>query len=548
MDRSLQFFVSVYNLPNPNIDSATGLNKSSYTVTYNINTYDSNDPLAGSAGTDSKNVNYNVVNSMQSDSQFINYLGNSTTNDYKPYTSNPEYESDISLASIITWSQQKGMEALKLNYGNLAYHKDVKVYPANRLMVLRRFPGAVNDNLFSTTVSPICTMCTFYDFEKLPITISFNEEWTQFSGSFLDVLSDVIGIHVGSLPVIGNAINTGASSNLAQDIFSLIAQKLNIITDGGMPYGDPNIVYDSAVRVTDGENLKTGLSNSISVKFEATYILREINGVDAKAAMLDLIATATAMGTSNSRFYVSESGGSTIKLIMDQMAAGNIDTLFKDIINGLSDIIKNASAALVKLGKDILAAQASSGTANAVISTLDSAGSILLKNRYSRYKWRMQGVLGALTGMATAPWHVTLGNPKFPWFTMGNLYIESATMNFGGEVAYNDMFTDLHVSYTFKNGRPLGASEIQSLFNSGRGRIYDTPDKIQSLYVPKDVTVKTPGTEAISPTTTTSVPPADTVPVNTDQTNSLDASGIPSTPFSNDTEDTDNNIDNSYIG
>ena len=540
MDRSLQFFVSIYNLPTPT-DNLTGLKTTDYTVTYDINKYDPKDSLAGNT-IESKDVTYNVVQSLQSDGQFINYLGNSTTNDYRPYQVNPEHESDISLASIIDWTQ-KNFPAMKLNYANLAYHKDVKVYPANRLMVLRRFPGAVNDNLFNTEISPLHTMCTFYDFDNLPLKITFNEKWEQFSGSFLDVLSDVIGIHVDQIPGVGGAINMGASSNLAQDIFTKIAQKLNIVSEGGMPYGDPNIVYDAAVRTADGEKLKSGLANSITVTFNATYILSEINGIDAKAAMLDLIGTATAMGSSNSRFYITGAGANVLSNLMTQMEQGNVDGLFSEMVEALSDIIKEAAKKLVDGAKKLASDAKTDGALNAVIGTLKDIGSTLLKQRYSRYKWRMQGVLGALSGMSTAPWHITMGNPKFPWFTIGNLYIESATLDFGGELAYNDMFTELKVSYTFKNGRPLGANEIQSLFNSGRGRIYDTPDKIQSLYIPKDATIKTPGTEALAiPIPIFTTIDDEIPPVETEKTNDLKDAGIPETPFNNDTEDKDKNL------
>jgi hypothetical protein len=54
----------------------------------------------------------------------------------------------IKLSSIIDWTQ-KNHEAMRLNVFHFAYLKDFGVYPANRLMVLRRFNGPVPDDIFS---------------------------------------------------------------------------------------------------------------------------------------------------------------------------------------------------------------------------------------------------------------------------------------------------------------------------------------------------------------------------------------------------------------
>lgn len=539
-DRSLQFFVGIANKQN-SPDPNTGMATSNHSVQYDIKKYNPADPLA-TPQSETRTVNYTVVNSLQAEGQFINYLGNSPTNDYRAYSNNPEHESDIDLSSIIDWTQ-KNHPSMKLNAFHFAYLKDYRVYPANRLMVLRRFNGPVNDNIFNTLTSPVNTMVTYYNFEeKNPLTISFNEKWKTFDSTFMDVLQNVIGIKFDTIPGIKEVINVASGSNLAQDIFNKIGQKLGIISEGGMPYGDPNIIYEASIRDVSGEDVASGLESEISINFETTYVMREIFGVDSKAAMLDIIANAVSMGTSPARFYITGNAASTLNKIMKDMETGNVDGLFTQIIDGLKEIITGITQAISDTVTTVTDAAASGGAdaaIQAVLGQLDQFGSALLKQRYTRYKWQLRGAVAALSGMYTAPWHITIGNPKFPWFSCGNLVVDSVTMEAGGELGYNDMFTELTVKIKLKSGRALGADELTGLFNNGRGRIYDTPDAIQALYIPSDQSSRMPGTEAIS-NVNTSAGDQNVLnnPVDTDVQNA-----IPNTSdFSLNNTDIDNNL------
>ena len=73
---------------------------------------------------------------------------------------------------------------------------------------------------------------------------------------------------------------------------------------------------------------------------------------------------------------------------------------------------------------------------------MNDIGGSLLKSRYQRYKWQLRGAVGAMTGYATAPWHITLGNPMYPWFSCGNMIVDGVELEAGGELGYEDMFTE----------------------------------------------------------------------------------------------------------
>lgn len=553
-DRSLAFFITLanqQNKPDPN----TGIGTTPYAVQYNVNKFDPNDPL-NSQSSEKKDVNYNVVSSLQSEGQFINYLGNSTTNNYRAYTLDPEHESDIKLSNIIDWTQ-KNHPSMKLNAFHFAYLKYFNVYPANRLMVLRRFPNGINHDLFMSQVSPIHTMVGYYDLEDSPYDISFSEDWTTSSASVLEVLQDVIGIDFDDVPGIGEVFKLGnklaQGSNLQQTLLYTIGKKLGILNSDNVPYGDPDVIYESAIRNTDPDEFSSGLKSEINLEFKTTYIMREIGGIDSKAAMLDIIANVAGMATSNSKFLVTGNFAGNVNKIINDLESGNTEQLFTDIISAFTDVLNNVISAVsdginsVKKAADDISknpAEGVAGAITAIVGQIEDIASTLLKSRYLRYKWQLRGAIGAMAGLPTAPWHITLGNPKFPWFVCGNLILDGCKIESKGELGYNDIPTELEVTIKLKAGRSMGAGEIANLFNAGKGRIYDTPDSIQRLSIPNNTNAPLPGNASADTPTNNTNPTNDSASTTNDTTDTDNANDLPNTSdFSLNNQDSDNNLD-----
>ena len=507
MDKSLAFFIGAATPTNP--DSKTGMSTQIIEGTVNINYYSADDPTK-SVKQEQKKYSYNAVISDQNpgqydengkyiagSGQFINYLGNSQTNEYEPVIVNNEQVSDIALSSIIDWTT-KHHKSIALLPKHFAYLKNFGSYPANRLIVLRRFAGPAPHNLFKSQAKPISTLVGFYDFENIPVKISFNEKWKQFDGTFLEVIQDIVGIKFDSIPGVGDVFSKVGQSPLGQDLMYMIGQRLGIISGGSMPYGDPNLIHDAAIRDVSGEGLSTGLESNIEIDFETTFTMNEISGIDAKAAMLDILANATKMGTSNARFLA----GNSKKLagIFASLKNGDISELigkFTEALTEMVDSLSNKLAKTVEEAKKLTdkakGKEAISAVASATADLLTDVGVAIIKNRFSRYKWKLIGAVSAMTGSHTAPWHISIGNPKFPWFVCGNLVAESTEIIPGGELGYNDMFTELTVKIKLRSGRAMGGSEIQQLFNAGVGRIYDTPQTIQTFNVVEGTIVNVPG-------------------------------------------------------
>lgn len=497
-ERGLNFFTNISKLTNNN-----ELQKKKITQKFSVSYYD--EKTSKVIRTEEKTAEYDVNTSLFDDNNVVNYLGNSPLNDYDIKISNIAAESDISLNRIINWSNNH--KSMLLKPAHFAYLKNFGTYPANRLMILRRYDNAIDHNIFKVSKTPIATMCSYYTLDESPVKISFNENWKLFDSSFYDVLQNVIGIQFDTIPGLGKIIGAASGSNLGQDMMQKIGESMGIISPGGMTYGDPNIIYEASIRDVSGEETQSGLTSNVSLDFESTYIMREFNAIDGKFAMLNIIAEAIKMGTSPERFYITGGAAANLNNFIKQMQKGDVTGLFKSIIDTVTGFINKAINALevvvdkakAALKGDIETKELLSGFTNSLLSI----GSSILKQRYNRYKWQLRGAVAALSGMKTAPWHITLGNPQAPWFMCGNMLVESVELNAGGELAYNDMFTELTVKITLKSGRSMGAHELSQLFNSGTGRIYDKPEEIIKLSIPDGVTTKIAGNPTNITTNTT---------------------------------------------
>ena len=88
-----------------------------------------------------------------------------------------------------------------------------------------------------------------------------------------------------------------------------------------------------------------------------------------------------------------------------------------------------------------------------------------------------------LTGDPTGQWHITVGNPMSPIMVCGNLALQDSKFEFDGPLGYEGFPTKLKVTLKLKPGRPRDKSEIESMFNQGRGRMYLQPDALGAVDV-----------------------------------------------------------------
>lgn len=106
-----------------------------------------------------------------------------------------------------------------------------------------------------------------------------------------------------------------------------------------------------------------------------------------------------------------------------------------------------------------------------------SAVQTVLAGSVYRYRWPLIGSIGVMSGIATTPWHLTVGNPFSPIINMNNIYVNNVDLKLSNEMGFNDMPKRVDVNIDIKMARPLGAQEINRMFNNQYGRIYSKKEQ-----------------------------------------------------------------------
>ena len=85
-----------------------------------------------------------------------------------------------------------------------------------------------------------------------------------------------------------------------------------------------------------------------------------------------------------------------------------------------------------------------------------------------------QAPLSLYTGAPIGEWHVVIGNPYNPIAMIGNLICTDVTITFGDSLGPDDFPSTLDAVFTLSHGRDRERGEIESIFNQGDGRFYQS--------------------------------------------------------------------------
>jgi hypothetical protein len=421
---------------------------------------------------------------------------------------------DTSITSLVDYFKQ--FPSMKLDYADFAYLKNVGVYPNNRLIIARRFGGGVSNDLTAVSSSPLSTLISWVGEDADFIEIKYNEEWTAAEADFESVLND-IGEDVKASQDITQP-NIGSLAKRAFDILPLPGfmeglqyqvMKNMGLTDAGIgnsPLGNPNMIAEAMRRKTvDFKSGDSGLVAKFSVKMTVEYEQKFINGIDPTLVYMDIIQNALTFGTSDSAFKYSSAFGSGVTGIIRDLISGDIGAIFKALAGFVSSLL-SAIGQLIDKFVDILITPEGKDTKEPNDKQLKIDIAAFLKEAFastvghvvSKYKVRLVGIANALTGSPSTPWHITIGNPKKPLFSSGDMLCSDVTLTLGKTLAFNDLPSSIKLDLNFTSARNLGAQEIFNRFNTGRGRSYvrlnksfvEAPDavfatssKIEELYL-----------------------------------------------------------------
>lgn len=270
---------------------------------------------------------------------------------------------------------------------------------------------------------------------------------------------------------------------------------------------DQHRIYQPQNTIWDTHKYEGKLEFNQEITLTFRYVLRSYANINPKSAFLDLLGNIMLVTYRRGSFWGGETkiigpqGNNSVYKTVDalidksfdklggmwsqlttgqfglQQLQGWISDAAKAIMNKgaeVSDTVaglkkgegvkkENVKNDMAKTAKELEKANKHYGWTNAIKG--------MIKNQLGRPA--MYAVNSILTGEAVGPWHLTIGNPRNPIMSMGNMIIDSPVeIQQSGPLGIDDFPSEIKVVVTLKHGRPRDAVEIEKMYTKGRSAIY----------------------------------------------------------------------------
>lgn len=431
--------------------------------------------------------------------------------------------------------------ALKLRAADIAYLKDLGVYPINRMVILRRFKDGilVPENLEELLVEPISTIVGWIKPDDNFGSISFNESWSTTNDRFDLLLAKLIKQATGGLDLTalvplpdflqgvlfefynkaglsgGGATDTGTNEKFE----SFDGSKLNKPGSDenwgllNLPMGDPNMLNEGPFRNPDGQNIKSSFSFDITT----TYEQKLLGSIDPGSAMLDIIDNIYAMGTSNMRFYFNEDSGIINKArnaVIGNDGKGNdlgawwsfLKEVFNEFWGVLRDLFSDIKQSIIDYNVNELTgpnvAKLFKEVKDDFIENVLILAKSILTSTIARFRYELRGSIELTTGgrYSSTPWYLTIGNPYSPWLATNHIVVDSCSIETSTEMGFNDQPQQITAKFNCRFSRSLGKQELMRMFNNSYRRTYNNLnfEMIKSITLTSSTQTKNIGLQPMS--------------------------------------------------
>ena len=418
----------------------------------------------------------------------------------------------------------------KYRYIDFMFCRDLGKIPNNHLLTLRKFTRPVGDNINtrlpksdtpynfnqSMDVGRLVTWFGNGD-NKLEDIIKYNYVATfkQFDSKIQEVDSHEDDESTGIIGKIVNTINprynqamslgrTGSHNFISQLGGRYLSTSYANFARGGQyerhriftPY-DQHKVYEpkNTIQSTHVYEGKLTFSQEFTIKF--SYKLRAYDNINPRAAFLDLIGNILAVTYRSGTFWggsrmfrgapPNKVGTAKVNAFLDRtfdtlggignnLLSGNLDIggTLGSIWGAVKQIASDAfnTAKSLALGNTSTKGKSPLQVIGAIVkhTGLWSGVQGMIKNGLGRPA--VYALDSLLTGDNVGLWHLTIGNPRNPIMSIGNLIIDKSEITQSGPLGLDDFPTDLMVSVSLKHGRPRDSAEIQKMYTKGSGPIY----------------------------------------------------------------------------
>lgn len=411
-----------------------------------------------------------------------------------------------SAKQIVNYFKNNRFNAVEYDLLDFLYLKKYGKIPNNYLLTLRRFPYAVEDNIFNKNIVPnpdIARVVSYFGegtgtslADVLKFTVGF--KWKTLTAEIQALHSQRFGNPIGDIKYknkrynvdksynVGGAINTlqraaNPNTTIQKDVNKLLTgQDFTdpLQTDGfyhNKILGPVNVIDEMEVR-------DRGLKYRQNIEISVDYELKAYGGLNPKKAMLDILTNLLTIGFNNAPFF-----GGAIRYLNDNRTnhiLGNQKLLLTGDYGGY---LKSVGGDLQKTFSSIFSGGDGDFSFQSVIGGLMNIGkgslSQLLTNKLSQSgavpNYQVANAL--LTGQATGEWHLTVGNPLNPICTIGNLVLDDMSITFDEMLGSDDFPVGIKAIFKLKPARPRDKTDIENMFNLGQGRLYFVPENSKDI-------------------------------------------------------------------
>lgn len=422
--------------------------------------------------------------------------------------------SDCSISKLVQLCSNGGLGLQVYRFADFMYCNELGKISNNHLITLRRFAHPIGDDITTDSGddqnSPdIGHLVTWFGTEDNKIenilTYSMNIKFQERTSKIEEVNSRENDQNQGFLGKLLHTIDPNnakiaeagfpAANNLITDVAGKFFPSLK---NGG--YGDfqaftrydKNRIYEPHNTVRDTHLYDGQLTFKQSIEVTFKYKLRAYDDINPRSAFLDLLGNILAVTYNRGSFW----GGSrrwigptsnfsgwqkanallknaynriegTAKAIAGGFGDGKATEAFlgeatkylqdgKQMVNKIKDMIINGDVSTML----------ESITKNNLVPTLKG----LINNAIGRPSLYMMDSL--LSGDNVGLWHLTIGNPRKPIASIGNLIMEDATLTHSGPLGIDDFPTEITLKVRLKPGRSRDIVDIEKMYTQGKRSIY----------------------------------------------------------------------------
>lgn len=360
--------------------------------------------------------------------------------------------------------------AVEYEFSDFAYCSDFGKIPNHWMVTLRRFGSPVGDNIWTTDgfgKAPDVARAVGYmtsEKNKLEDLMGFSVKMNfKELKSEIQTVNDSSG-YGSNLPGLGAAAKAfQPNGNEARRD----AKNGNSNADNFDPISSNTNKIWGPIDVIDSINVRDrGLVSTMQYELTFDYTLKSIDGVNPRAAMMDLFTNLLLLTYNRGDFW----GGATRftgrkppKLLGDPTMLQN-----GDFVGYASSMLSDALGAFDQLtgGKGL--------SVDGVVNMAKTIGGNALNMLGGKALDKMGrpdiiGINSLLKGDEVGEWHLTVGNPFYPTMVVGNLILEDSKFKFHGPMGVDGFPSNLTLVMTLKPAISRDRAGIQDMFSYGNG-------------------------------------------------------------------------------